>query len=209
MSVAHALGSQKPLGRHSLALLIGLQLLLVLTVALGGWGASAYLRQLTLTQTLEHAQAQAYNLEDALSQSFHLLKMHLQALGEDHPDLAQQPQQLQVAMAALQQKLPYIRSLSALDGQGKIHISTDPANVGQRLLLGELQHSVSLVLRACCALAIPGVGAILPMAHPGRAIARAGWWSIPGSSPSPWCCLVRRSGRCWQPSTAITSSIWR
>ena len=28
MSVAHALGSQKPLGRHSLALLIGLQLLL-------------------------------------------------------------------------------------------------------------------------------------------------------------------------------------
>ncbi len=38
MSVAHALGSQKPLGRHSLALLIGLQLLLVLTVALGGWG---------------------------------------------------------------------------------------------------------------------------------------------------------------------------
>ncbi len=32
-----------------------LQLLLVLTVALGGWGASAYLRQLTLTQTLEHA----------------------------------------------------------------------------------------------------------------------------------------------------------
>ena len=127
MTVVHASGSQKPLGRHSLALLIGLQLLLVLTVALGGWGASAYLRQLTLTQTLEHAQAQAYNLEDALSQSFHLLNMHLQALGEDHPDLAQQPQQLQVAMAALQQKLPYIRSLSALDGQGKIHISTDPA----------------------------------------------------------------------------------
>ena len=157
MSVAHALGSQKPLGRHSLALLIGLQLLLVLTVALGGWGASAYLRQLTLTQTLEHAQAQAYNLEDALSQSFHLLKMHLQALGEDHPDLAQQPQQLQVAMAALQQKLPYIRSLSALDGQGKIHISTDPANVGQRLLLGELQHSVA-----------PGAAGVLRFGHPWR-----------------------------------------
>lgn len=82
MSVVHALGSQKPLGRHSLALLIGLQLLLVLTVALGGWGASAYLRQLTLTRPPRHAQAQAYNLEDALSQSFHLLKMHLQALGK-------------------------------------------------------------------------------------------------------------------------------
>ena len=157
MTVVHALGSQKPLGRHSLALLIGLQLLLVLTVALGGWGASAYLRQLTLTQTLEHAQAQAYNLEDALSQSFHLLKMHLQALGEDHPDLAEQPQQLQVAMAALQQKLPYIRSLSALDGQGQIHISTDPANVGQRLLLGELQHSVA-----------PGAAGVLRFGHSWR-----------------------------------------
>lgn len=157
MSVVHALGSQKPLGRHSLALLIGLQLLLVLTVALGGWGASAYLRQLTLTQTLEHAQAQAHNLEDALSQSFHLLKMHLRALGEDHPDLAEQPQQLQVAMAALQQKLPYIRSLSALDGQRQIHISTDPANVGQRLLLGELQHSVA-----------PGAAGVLRFGHSWR-----------------------------------------
>lgn len=118
------------LARSPLLLLVGLQLLLALAVAAGVWATSAHLRRLALDNMLHHSQEQTRSLEDHLTQSFNLLHMHLRALAAEHPDLSGEPQQLKDALVALQHKLPYLRSLSALDAQGTVVISTQAANLG-------------------------------------------------------------------------------
>ena len=123
------------LTRSTLVLLIGLQLLLALTVAAGVWATSAHLRRLALDNMLHHSQEQTRSLEDHLTQSFNLLHMHLRALAAEHPNLSGEPQQLKDALVALQRKLPYLRSLSALDAQGTVVISTQAANLGHQLSL--------------------------------------------------------------------------
>ena len=134
-SAAARVSSSQYLARSPLFLLVSLQLLLALAVAAGVWATSAHLRRLALDNTLHYSQEQTRNLEDNLSQSFNLLHMHLRALTVEHPDLSREPQQLKGALMALQQKLPYLRSLSALDAQGTVVISTQVANLGRQLSL--------------------------------------------------------------------------
>ncbi|MDD2846735.1 MAG: diguanylate cyclase, partial [Rhodoferax sp.] len=102
-------------------------------------------------------QEQTRNLEDHLSQSLNLLHMHLRALTAEHPDLPSEPQQLKNALVALQQKLPYLRSLSALDAQGTVVISTQAANLGRQLALEPQLPRVA-----------PGTPGVLRFGHPWR-----------------------------------------
>lgn len=145
------------LARSPLLLLVGLQLLLALAVAAGVWATSAHLRRLALDNMLHHSQEQTRSLEDHLTQSFNLLHMHLRALAAEHPDLSGEPQQLKDALVALQHKLPYLRSLSALDAQGTVVISTQAANLGRQLHLEPLLPQMA-----------PGTPGVLRFGHPWR-----------------------------------------
>lgn len=156
-SAAARMSAPRRLGRSPLFLLVGLQLLLALAVAVGVWAASVHLRNLTVDNTLSHAQEQTRNLEDNLSQSFNLLHMHLRALVAEHPELVRDPQQLKDALLALQQKLPYLRSLSALDAQGTVVVSTQAANLGRQLALEPLLPQV-----------VPGTPGVLRFGRPWR-----------------------------------------
>ena len=129
--------------RSPVVVLVGLQLLFAVAVMAAVWGSSQHLRRLALEHLLGHAQVQTHNLEDSLSQSFHLLHMHLRTLMVEHPELADTPAQFTTALQALQHKLPYLRSLSAMDAQGRIVASTHAANVGQQLALGRLLPQVA------------------------------------------------------------------
>ena len=129
--------------RSPVVVLVGLQLLFAMAVMAAVWGSSQHLRRLALEHLLDHAQVQTHNLEDRLSQSFHLLHMHLRTLMVEHPELADTPAQFTTALSALQHKLPYLRSLSAMDAQGRIVASTHAANVGQQLALGRLLPQVA------------------------------------------------------------------
>ena len=129
--------------RSPVVVLVGLQLLFAVAVMAAVWGSSQHLRRLALEHLLGHAQVQTHNLEDSLSQSFHLLHMHLRTLMVEHPELADTPAQFTTALSALQHKLPYLRSLSAMDAQGRIVASTHAANVGQQLALGRLLPQVA------------------------------------------------------------------
>lgn len=145
------------LTRSTLVLLIGLQLLLALTVAAGVWAVSSHLRHLMLQDMLSHARVQTHNLEDRLSQSFQLLQMHLQALTVEPPALEPTQQHLQAELVALQRKLPYIRSLSVLDAQGRIVASTQEANLGRSLQLEPLLPQMA-----------EGTAGVLRFGHPWR-----------------------------------------
>lgn len=145
------------LARSPVRLLIGLQLLLALAVALGVWVVSAHLQRLALDNLYSHAREQARSQEDGLTQSFNLLQMHLRALAVDQPGLFDAPQQLQTALLALQQKLPYIRSVSGLDAQGTVRVSTHRGNLGQQPGLGPLLPQVA-----------PGTAGVLRFGHPWR-----------------------------------------
>lgn len=145
------------LAHGPIRLLIGLQVLLALAVTLGVWVVSAHLQRLALDNLFSHAQEQTRSQEDRLTQSFNLLQMHLRALADEQPGLFDKPQQLQAALVALQRKLPHIRSLSALDVQGKVVVSTHGDNLGQQLDLGPLLPQVA-----------PGTPGVLRFGRPWR-----------------------------------------
>ncbi len=147
--------TSRRLARSPLFLLVGLQLLLALAVAAGVWATSTHLRRLALDNMLSHSQEQTRSLEEHLTQSFNLLQMHLRALTAEHPGLSSEPHQLKDALVALQQKLPYLRSLSVLDAQGTVLISTQAANLGLQLQLQPLRPLVA-----------PGTPGVLRFGHP-------------------------------------------
>ena len=136
------------LGRGSVALLVGLQLLLVACVVAGLYFSGQHLRGVVLDHIRSHAQVQAHNLEDSMTQSFNLLDMHLRALVAEHPEIqyAEQgvaPRDLEKALTALQNKLPYVRSLSVLERSGRVLASTQAANIGQQPALEPLLPHVA------------------------------------------------------------------
>lgn len=126
------------LARGSIAVLILLQLLLVVTVFGSLLFISQELRKESLENTRSHLRIQTQNLEDRLTQSFDLLRMHLNSLIIEHPQAHDNPLFLNEALLSLQQKLPYIRSLSLLDDAGEIVLSTQADNVGMHIELEDL-----------------------------------------------------------------------
>lgn len=130
------------LARGSITVLILLQLLLVVTVIGSVLYISQELRKEALENTRSHLRIQTQNLEDRLTQSFDLLRMHLNSLTIEHPQAHDNPLYLKEALMSLQQKLPYIRSLSLMDNQGEIVLSTQLENIGLTPELGTLLPQV-------------------------------------------------------------------
>lgn len=122
------------LARGSIRLLLTLQLLLVLIIIAAVLLSNTHLRQVWLQHGLHHARVQAENLEASLTQNFQLLHMHARSLQLNGTTLQQQ----RTALYDLQQKLVYIRSLSLVDAQGRIQLSTNPDNEGLQPQLGQL-----------------------------------------------------------------------
>ena len=134
---------QGRLARGSVKLLIGLQVLLVVLVVAGVHLTSTHLRGVALDNMSSHAQTQTHTKTDRLEQNLILLQMHLRALITDHPEAATDLQALRNSLFGLQRKLLYIRSVSVVEADGQVLLSTQPANEGLQLSLGPLLPAVS------------------------------------------------------------------
>ncbi|MDY0073056.1 MAG: PAS domain S-box protein [Thauera sp.] len=121
--------------RGSVGLLIGLQVLLAVIVISAIWFGSQHLREVALGHMDKHAQVQTHNLEDRLTQSFELLQAHLRAMVVEQPHLFAAESSLYSSLESIQQKLPYIRSLSIADRAGRIRFSTQAENIDLNLTL--------------------------------------------------------------------------
>ena len=168
------------------------------------WGSSQHLRRLALEHLLTTPRCRRTTWKTDCPQSFHLLHMHLRTLMVEHPEPADTPAAIHHRFEALQHKLPYLRSLSAMDAQGRIVVSTHAAMLGSSWRWGGCCHRWRRRRQGCCALAPGGARfcrwCALAAAAPGAVGGGCGIF------PSPWCCQRHRSGRWWPPSTAITSS---
>ncbi|WP_461469345.1 sensor domain-containing diguanylate cyclase [Melaminivora sp.] len=142
------LSSARRLDRWTVRMLLGLQILLALIVMLALYFSGQHLRHLALEHTRSHTQAQNQNLEVSLTQHMNLLGMHLRALAAEHPEIQYaehgiNPLLLQKALQSLEQKLPYIRSLSILTHEGQVIASSHEDNIGRRLSLEPLLPRVA------------------------------------------------------------------
>lgn len=134
---------QGRLARGSVKLLIGLQVLLVVLVLAGVHLTSRHLRSVALDNMRSHAQTQTLTKTDRLEQNLNLLHMHLRALITDHPEAATDAKALRNSLFGLQSKLHYIRSLTVLEADGQVLLSTQEVNEGLLLDLGPLLPAVS------------------------------------------------------------------
>ncbi len=115
-------------------LLAGLQLLLVLAVAIGAAFYIERLRSEILDQHLQTAEAQSKTLEDHLTQSLSLTNLTLAALPGLLPaPLLSDPPRLAQVLDDSQRQLPHLRSLTLADRDGLIVASSAGENIGHRL----------------------------------------------------------------------------
>jgi len=131
-------GYQRRLAKGSVKLLVFLQVLLVVAVVSAVLFISRELRQEALKNMQNHLHVQTHNLEDRLTHSFDLLRMHLGNLANEYPGVDKNPWQLYDALFNVQRKLPFVRSLSLVDGSGVIQLSTRLQNIGKSPELGGL-----------------------------------------------------------------------
>lgn len=142
----------------SVGLLVALQALFAAVVVAAVWIATEHLRVVALEHAQSHAQVQTHNLEDWLTQSFDLLELHLRSMTTEQPLLFETEYGLQDALVALQRKLPYIRSISAIDGQRRVVLSTNPLTIGRRLDLEPLLPRVAVQTPYILRFGAPWVG---------------------------------------------------
>ena len=125
-------------GTHSRRLtwlLIGLQVLLVVSVIAGTLVNVFSLRQATLDRHLADAEAQARVFEDQLTQTLNLANLTLQGL-PDAIELTQAdaaPGRANGQLETTLRRLLFFRSLSIADGTGRILASSNPANAGRQV----------------------------------------------------------------------------
>lgn len=120
------------LAKGSIKLLVILQVLLVVTVVSAVLFISRELRQEALKNMQSHLHVQTHNLEDRLTHSFELLRIHLESLVNEYPGVNSDPLLLSEALFNVQHKLPFVRSLSVLDKNGQIQLSTQLANISKK-----------------------------------------------------------------------------
>jgi PAS domain S-box-containing protein len=118
-------------------LLVGLQVLLVLSVVAGTLINVTNLRQATLDKHLDEAETQARIFEDQLTQTLNLVNLTLQGLPENL-DLAQ-PERTGAHLDSILRRLLFLRSLSIADEEGRVLASSNPANLGQQILTEAFQ----------------------------------------------------------------------
>src|SRR5690625_3761057 len=102
------------LAKGSIKLLVILQVLLVVTVVSAVLFMSRELGQEALKNMQSHLHVQTPNLEDRLTHSFELLRIHLESLVNEYPGGNSDPLLLSEAQFNVQHKLPFVRSLSVL-----------------------------------------------------------------------------------------------
>src|SRR5690625_111290 len=124
--------NKRRFAKGSIRLLILLQLLLVVAVVSAVLFISRELRQEALTNMQNHLHVQTRNLEDRLTHSFDLLRMHLGSLADEYPGIDDDPWVMYDALFNVQRKLPFIRSLSLMDKSGHIQLSTQLQNIGHQ-----------------------------------------------------------------------------
>jgi PAS domain S-box-containing protein len=112
-------------------LLVGLQVLLVLSVIIGTLINLSNQRQAMLDKHLDEAETQARVFEDLLTQTLNLANLTLQGLPETL-DLAQ-PARTAPQLDSILRRLLFLRSLSIADADGRILASSNPANIGQQI----------------------------------------------------------------------------
>ena len=112
-------------------LLLGLQILLVISVVAGTLVNVANLRQATLDKHLAEAETQARVFEDQLTQTLNLVNLTLQGLPETL-DFAR-PEHTGSQLDAMLRRLLFLRSLSIADEEGRILASSNPSNLGQQI----------------------------------------------------------------------------
>lgn len=127
----------------SVKLLIGLQLLLVVLVLAGVYLTTSHLRNAVLENTGVHAYTQVQTKQERLEHSFDLLQMHLRGLFEDNPQAVISSSSMRSNLMALERKLPFIRSISVLESDGEVILSTQRANEQIHLDLGPMLPVVS------------------------------------------------------------------
>ncbi len=125
--------------RYFTKLLIGLQLLLVVSVVAGTFSNVYSLRQETLARHLQEAEAQARVFEDQLTQTLNLASLTLQSLPEAI-DLPQpRPERANAQLELIQRRLLFLRSLSLAELDGRIVASSNPDNIGAMVATDDFQ----------------------------------------------------------------------
>jgi PAS domain S-box-containing protein len=114
-------------------LLIGMQIVLLVTVVAGTLSHVFQLREETLLRHLDDARGQARVFEEQLTQTLNLSNLTLQGL----PDVLEMPpHDTAKASRQLEQmlgRLHFLRSLSVADQNGRILASSNPANLGRQV----------------------------------------------------------------------------
>ncbi len=120
-----------PKARAHTRLLIGLQILLVISVLVGTFFNIYNLRQETLARLQLEAESQARVFEDQLTQTLNLASLTLQGL----PEIVElsptaNPARTNAQLEHIQRRLLFLRSISLADNQGRILASSNAANRG-------------------------------------------------------------------------------
>ena len=134
-----------PYSRRFTKLLVGLQILLVISVAAGTLSNIYRLRQEALDRYLTEAEVQARVFEDQLTQTLNLASLTLQSLPQSIDPAAGEAADQTVAehttaqLELIQRRLLFLRSLSVADSDGTIIASSNPENRGRRVVVDHFQ----------------------------------------------------------------------
>ncbi|MBF0220519.1 MAG: PAS domain S-box protein, partial [Gammaproteobacteria bacterium] len=131
-SAARTAGRRHKITRHSIYLLIGLQILLALVVTIGTLSYLREIRSQALETRLNQMVTSLRSVEEHLTQTLYLVGLTLANL----PDLSgyqpgESPQQVQANLEKIQRQMPVLRSLSFADSEGHVLASSVAANVGK------------------------------------------------------------------------------
>jgi diguanylate cyclase (GGDEF)-like protein/PAS domain S-box-containing protein len=110
------------------AMLAGLLLFVVTTLGIASYSLWR-LRADALANGLKVAELQAYGFEDFLTQNLRISELAVDNLMSGDGAIAD-PQRIQASFAATLRHSPFLRSMSLLDADGRILVSSNPANVG-------------------------------------------------------------------------------
>ena len=127
--------------RRFTILLVGLQLLLVISVIAGALANIVRMRQDALSAHMEEAVSQARVFEDQLTQTLNLTSLTLQSLPEaiDLSPGDMQPQRANGQLEQIQRRLLFLRSLSIADDAGRIVASSNPDNIDKVIATDDFQ----------------------------------------------------------------------
>jgi len=127
--------------RRFTKLLVGLQVLLVISVIAGALANIVRMRQDALDAHQAEAVSQARVFEDQLTQTLNLASLTLQSLPEaiNLPAGDETPLRANGQLEQIQRRLLFLRSLSIANDDGRIIASSNPDNLGKTITTDDFQ----------------------------------------------------------------------